>query len=184
MMLQTLVDHLDFCTQCSPALSRYTTIFNDMVHQGTELKKRKKINPTPKRPESELTHYRDIPRQNEWLKANIIDSVGNYLHCFNCIVTCFKDKITSLRKVKRQECTNPIVEITKSDVEEQRFGEFVIMLVAVDLSFKNWWRSISPTVTVEVRPIHTHTPAHTHTHTHTHAHTNTHTPIPTHISSF
>ena len=76
--------------QCYPILSRYTTVFKEMVHQGTELKKRKKINPTPKRPEDEFTHYRDITRQNQWLRANVFDGVENYMYCFNCITRGFR----------------------------------------------------------------------------------------------
>ena len=73
------------CPECLPVLSRYATTFKEMVHTGTELKKRKKINPTPKRPQSEFTHYRDVSSQNEWLRTNVFDSLGNYLYCFNCI---------------------------------------------------------------------------------------------------
>lgn len=38
------------CPQCYPILSRYSTVFKGLLHQGTELKQRKKINPVPKRP--------------------------------------------------------------------------------------------------------------------------------------
>ena len=65
-----------------PNVSLYTTTFNEMVHQGTQLKKRKTINPTRKRPEDEFTRYRDITRQNDWLRENLFDSVGNYLYCY------------------------------------------------------------------------------------------------------
>ena len=73
------------CSQCYPVLSRYADTFKEMVHSGSELKKRKMINPSPKRPESDLTHYRDITSQNEWIRANLFDSIGNYLYCYNCI---------------------------------------------------------------------------------------------------
>ena len=53
------------CAQCYPVLSRHADTFKGMVHQGTELKKKKKVNPYPKRPESELVHYRDVTKQNE-----------------------------------------------------------------------------------------------------------------------
>ena len=142
------------CLQCSPVLSRYATTFKEMVHTGTELKKRKKINPTPKRPESELTHYRDITRQNEWLRANMFDSLGNYLYCFNCIKSSFgisRDRLSHQRSIKRRESKEPVVEMTKQDVEEQRLGEFVIMPSESELSFKMWWRTVEPTETVNVR---------------------------------
>ena len=50
------------CPQCLSALSRYATTFKEMVHTGTELKNRKTINPAPKRPESEFTHYCDMTK--------------------------------------------------------------------------------------------------------------------------
>ena len=46
------------CPQCAPVLSRYSPIFKATVHQGSELKHKKTINPHPKKPDT--THYRDI----------------------------------------------------------------------------------------------------------------------------
>ena len=109
-----------------------------MVHQGTELKKRKTINPTPKRPESEFTHYRDITRQNEWLRANMFDSMGNYLYCYNCIRASLgvsKDRLTRQRRIKREESKNPVVQMSKSEVEEKRLTQYVIMPGEVESSW-------------------------------------------------
>ena len=142
------------CPQCSPILSRYSTMFKGLIHQGTELKKRKKINPAPKRPETELTHYRDIAGQNEWLQANMFDSLGNYLYCYNCIISSFgisRERRTRLRKIKREQAHHPIVEMSKSDVENQRLGSYVVMPRDIDISFKKWWRSLDPSATVDVR---------------------------------
>lgn len=142
------------CSQCYPVLSRYSTMFKEMVHQGTELKKRKTINPTPKRPESEFTHYRDITRQNEWLRANMFDSMGNYLYCYNCIRASLgvsKDRLTRQRRIKREESKNPVVQMSKSEVEEKRLAQYVIMPGEVESFFKVWWRSTDPSATVHVR---------------------------------
>ena len=120
-------------------------MFKGIVHQGTELKKRKKINPTPKRPEVDLTHYRDITGQNEWIRANMFDSLGNYLYCYNCIISSLgisKDRLTHQRKIKREESQHPIVQMSKSDVEEQCLGNYVIMPAEIEFSFKTWWRSL------------------------------------------
>ena len=38
------------CAKCSPVLSRYVDTFNGLVHQGSELKKRKHMNPSPCNP--------------------------------------------------------------------------------------------------------------------------------------
>ena len=62
------------CLQCT---------FKGMVHQGTELKRKIAINPHPKK--SDMTHYRDLVNQNEWLRENMFDSLGNYLYCCECI---------------------------------------------------------------------------------------------------
>ena len=101
------------CSQCSPILSRYADVFKSMVHTGTELKKRKRINPHPKRGETELTHYRDITRQNEWLQSNFFDSLGNYLYSSNCIKTSLKlsnDRLAHQRSIKRDQSQVPIVK--------------------------------------------------------------------------
>lgn len=123
-----------------------------MVHTGTELKKRKKINPTPKHLESEFTHYRDVTGQNEWLRANVFDSLGNYLYCYNCIKTSLgisKDRLTRQCNIKRRESKQPIVQMTKSDVEEQHLGNFVIMPAELELSFKKWRRAVKPSATID-----------------------------------
>ncbi len=142
------------CPQCYPVLSRYTTTFKEMVHSGTELKKRKKVNPSPRRSESDLTHYRDITGQNEWIRANLFDSIGNYLYCYNCIRASLgvsKDRLSRQRSIKRQQSHEPIVEMTKSEVEEQRLGQFVVMPAVLELSFKKWWSTVQPSDTLNVR---------------------------------
>ena len=48
------------CPQCQPVLSRYSETFKGLVHQGSELKKRKHQNPNPKR--SDRPAYRDLKR--------------------------------------------------------------------------------------------------------------------------
>lgn len=139
------------CPQCSPVLSRYATTFKEMVHTGTELKKRKKINPTPV---AEFTHYRDITGQNEWLRANVFDSLGNYLYCFNCIRSSLgisKDRLTHQHSIKRQESKEPIVQMKKSEIEDQRLGKFVIKPAELELCFKKWWRTVDPSDIVDVR---------------------------------
>lgn len=90
------------CVQCYPVLSHHADTFKGMVHQGTELKK-KKVYPYPKHPESELVHYHDITKQNEWLRENVFDSLGNYLYCCSCIrasLLISNDRIAHQRSIK------------------------------------------------------------------------------------
>ena len=46
------------CACCRPILSRYSDTFKGLIHQGTELKKRKKQNPNPKH--TDHVSYRDL----------------------------------------------------------------------------------------------------------------------------
>jgi len=51
------------CPQCAPVLSRYQDTFLSMVHQGSQLKCKKCINPVPKK--EDPIPYRDILRHNK-----------------------------------------------------------------------------------------------------------------------
>ena len=41
--------------------------------------------------------------------------------------------------------------MSKSDVEEQRLGNYVIMPAGIDISFKKWWRSLDPSASIDLR---------------------------------
>lgn len=55
------------------------------------------------------------------------------------------------RKLKREESHNPVVEMTKLEVEEKRVGDYVIMPDGVEMAFKAWWRPLSSATFVKVR---------------------------------
>jgi len=136
--------------KCRPILSRYSEIFKGLTHRGSELKKRKRLNPHPKRPDT--THNHDLNRQNEWIRENLFDSMGNYLYC-SCIRTTFgisRLRLAHQRAVKRKQSEEPLREMTKVEVEE-RVSEYVVMPASLDIAFKEWWRSLEPSHTVMVR---------------------------------
>ena len=108
-----------------------------MVHQGSDLKRKIAVNPHPKR--ADTTHYRDLVRQNEWLRQNVFDSLGNYLYCAACIHAALgvsKDRLTRQRNIKRKQSQQPTVDMVKSEVEEKRLGSYVIMPANVQASFR------------------------------------------------
>ena len=145
-------DSSDVCAQCRPILSRYADPFKTMVHQGTALKKRKSINPNPKRTGS--IPYRDVKQQNEWLQSNVFDTMGNYLYCCACICTSLgisKRRLAHQRKIKQQQSQHPIVEMSKAQVEDESLGKYVIMPDSEESSFKTWWRSLPESTVVSVR---------------------------------
>ena len=116
------------CLQCKPVLSRYTEAFKSMVHKGSELKCKKAINPYPSKPDS--IHYKDVVNQNEWLRQNMFDTLGNYLYCHECIRSAFgisKDRLTRQRGIKRLQLQQPLIEMTKSEVESKGLGSHLTL---------------------------------------------------------
>ena len=140
------------CDQCSSVLKRYAPTFKAMLRQGSELKTKKAVNPHPKR--SDMAHYRDIVTQNDWLRKNVFDSVGNYLFCCQCVCAALgvcKDRLTRQRNVKRQQYQEPIVEMAKTEVEEKRLGNYIVMPADEGTAFKTWWRGLAGSAIVQVR---------------------------------
>ena len=114
------------CTKCQPVLARFTDTFKSMKKQGSSLKMVKR--PVPRR--ADMDHYRDLKAQNDWLRSNVFDSMGNYLYCAKCIRTAFgisKQRLSRQRKMKQSASQEPITQITKAEVEEKRLREFIIM---------------------------------------------------------
>ena len=142
---------------CSPILSRYADTFKELTHGGGDLKRRKWIYPTPKTPNVE--HYRDVKHQNEWLRENVFDPMGNYLFCSRCICKAFgisDRRLTCQRNVKRSMSTEPLIHMNKCDVVAQRLANYVIMPKGSDQSFARWWQSLPDTTSVEVCYPHQH----------------------------
>lgn len=140
------------CRRCRPILTRYIDDFKELTHRGSALKRRKRISPVPRSPDRE--HYRDVKKQNDWIRQNMFDAMGNYLYCSPCIVNAFGvsgQRLARQRNVVRKRATQPIVEMKKSAVEEQSLGSFVVMPAECNQSFMTWWRSLESETVVEVR---------------------------------
>ena len=140
------------CRSCAPVLIKYSATFKGMKRQGTELKRRKSINPHPKRPATE--QYRDLVKQNEWLRNNVFDSLGNYLFCSRCIhyaLGVSYQRLSRQRSVKKRENSEPLRSMTKSEVEKQNLGDKVVMPPNCELSYIAWWKQLPSTTLVNVR---------------------------------
>ena len=140
------------CNSCAPILEKYAFVFKGMVRQGSELRRRKSINPNPRKPN--FQHYRDLVKQNEWLRNNIFDALGNYLFCSNCVHATlgvsFK-RLARLRNVKKAQYQTPIKIMAKHEVEHAKLGKSVVMPNGCDLSFVLWWKSLKADDQVPVR---------------------------------
>ena len=145
------------CKSCAPISMKYSWTFKGMKRQGTELKRCKSINPHPKQPARE--QYRDLVKQNEWLRNNVYDSLGNYLFCSRCVhhaLGVSYQRLSRQRSNKRCENSEPIRSMTKAEVEEERLGKYVIMPQGCELSFMAWWKQLASTAIVNVRYPHHH----------------------------
>lgn len=84
----------------------------------------------------------------------MFDCLGNYLYCQACILKAFaisKQRLARLRKAKRDSSQEPVVEMTKQEVEGRRLGDFVVMPPHHDTAFSQWWKGISASTIVDVR---------------------------------
>ena len=143
-------DKSKVCLKCVTVLSRWQDTFKSFVKQGSELKKHEPINPYPKH--SDIPPY--LNAQNEWLRNNVFDAMGNYLFCAKCICAAFHaspQRIARQRAIKRNQFQSPTKELSNAHVEEQRSGKYVVMPVGCDVNFTQWWRSLGSSELVVIR---------------------------------
>ena len=145
------------CKSCAPVLQKYANTFSDMKRQGSELKRRKLINSHPKKPST--MQYRDLVKQNEWLRNNIFDATGNYLFCCRCVhhgLGISFQRLSRQRKIKRNQFSEPLRSFTKLEVISQNLGKFVVMPEGCDVSFMAWWKHLDNSATVTIQYPHEH----------------------------
>lgn len=142
---------LGVCAKCKPILPHYTSTFKGLIHQGSELKGRKRLNPHPKCPNT--IHYRDLKRQNDWIRENLFDPMGNYLFYSPCVRASLGVSRQRLgqRNIKRKMSKEPLRTTTKTEVEEARVSEYVVMPASLEIAFKEWWLSLQSSHTVMIR---------------------------------
>lgn len=140
------------CAKCSPILGHYADTFKGLVHQGSKLKRRKQVNPHPKHPD--MVHYHNLKSQNDWIRENLFDPMGNYLFCCSCIQASLgisRQRLARQRAIKRRQSQEPLRTMTKLAVEEERLSHYVVMPASLEISFKEWWSSLQPSDEVTVR---------------------------------
>ena len=84
--------------------------------------------------------------QNQWLRENTIDVHGNLLFCRDCLATCFGlhgSRIQRQRQIKQCQKDQPIVEMTKEEVEK-RLVDHVLWddEDGEQTTFATWWKSV------------------------------------------
>ena len=99
------------------------------------------------------SHYRNLVAQNEWIRSNLFDALGNYKFCQSCINSVLEigtQRLAHQWTIKRRQALLPKVTMTKSDVINKHLEEMVVMPESED-NFKKWWPSQVDTDVVDVR---------------------------------
>ena len=146
------------CSSCSQPLSRIKQMFSGLKRQGSDLRKRRRSVPevgdTAETSGSEQLRYRNLVLQNEWLRGNIFDTMGNYLFCQECVCAALqisKQRLSRQRNVKRKQYQTPVTSMPKEKVVAERLEPFVVMPEDQDCAFAKWWERIPADHDVHVR---------------------------------
>ena len=91
----------------------------------------------------------------------MVDVHGNLLFCRDCIVNCLDVHTTLIQRqrlVKQKQKQQPIVEMTKKQVLEQKLQEYVLYNIEETemLTFGAWWKTLDDDEVVEVQYPHEH----------------------------
>ena len=139
------------CTTCAPVLETCKHAFQSLIRQGAELRHCKNVLPNPKKPD--VQHYRNLVKQNAWIRSNLFDALGNYKYCSACIISILgigSQRLLHQRSIKQREAHIPIVDMSKSSNANDRLEEYVVMPPEAD-NFKKWWDTLADTELVKVR---------------------------------
>ena len=138
------------CTSCKPVLEKLLPTFQTFTRRDIELRHRKRVLPNPRKPDKQ--HYRNLVAQNEWIRGNLFDALGNYRYCQACISETLQvgsQRLARQRTIKRRQALIPLLPMTKSDVISNRLEEKVVMPEGQD-NFKEWWPTLTETDIVNV----------------------------------
>ena len=92
--------------------------------------------------------------QNELIRGNIFDAMGNYLFCHKCIIKALNvnlQRLSRQRKIKQNQFQKPLVSMTKNEVDKEKVKSFVFMPESVETSLSLWWANLTNDHIVSVR---------------------------------
>ena len=97
---------------------------------------------------------KSLKAQNQWLRENTVDAHGNLLYCRDCLVACLgvhTSRIQRQRQIKQRQKEQPIVEMTKEEVEDRKLVDCVLREDEEVLTFAAWWKTVDKDEVVEVQ---------------------------------
>ena len=140
------------CSACHYHLQKLGKAFNDIGRHGKERSKRCKGYPDPKK--SNTRKYRNVRAENAWIRENLFDAHGNYRYCHYCIlayINVHSERLAKQRKIKQKQAQEPVREMKKVDVENERLMDYVLMPEGPCESFHAWWKKLDTAAPVKVR---------------------------------
>ena len=159
-LLESYISVRSVCSSCVSSLSQIADGFKQLKHHGTEFKKGgggggggggRRLQ-EPKDPDRD--HCQNVSIQNEWIRGNPFDAMGNYLFCHKCIIKVLNvspQRLSRQHKVKRNQFQKPLVSITKNEVDKEEVKSVVFMPESVETSLSLWWANFPNDHTVSVR---------------------------------
>lgn len=85
----------------------------------------------------------------------MVDAHGNLLFCRDCLVTCLDIHTTRIHKqrlIKQRQKEQPILEMTKKEVIEQKLEDYVLHDDDDEVqTFGAWWKTVDSDEVVEVQ---------------------------------
>ena len=87
------------CLSCTLILEQLKVNFD---RTGRELRHSKRVLPEPRKPDK--LHYRNLVAQNQWIRNNLRDALGNYRYCQKCINKVLRigtQRLAHQRAIKR-----------------------------------------------------------------------------------
>lgn len=83
-----------------------------------------------------------------------MDGQGNLLFCQQCIIACFgvqSERLHKQRVIKQKQNDQPIVQMTKINVQHQRLEQYVLHSYEDMQTFDSWWKALAEDEMIEVQ---------------------------------
>ena len=74
-----------------------------------------------------------------------MDGQGNLLFCQQCIIACFgvqSERLHAQRVIKQKQNNQPVLMMTKNNVQEQRVEQYVLHSFEDMQTFSKWWKGL------------------------------------------
>ncbi|MCP4337032.1 MAG: hypothetical protein GY679_04275 [Mycoplasma sp.] len=114
-------------------MGQFADMFKNMFRSDRKLNNQA----SAEQPKPKNRKHRNINQQNKRLPENIFDSYGNCIYCLSCIKKILRvggDRLSRLRKIKRQQVSTPVIRVRKDQVPAERICDAVLPVNETNIS--------------------------------------------------